>query len=138
MEMEGREPPLGRGAEPLASVRVERRDSIIVACIVGEIDTSNVSDVERMLQAGVSARAMGLVVDLTGVSYLNSATIKMLFGLSEHLRVHNQQLRIAIADAAPMRAILSLVKFERIVPLHPTVDDAQAGIVLSRGKDARA
>jgi anti-sigma B factor antagonist len=126
-----RQPPQGpsshgTGARSAASVQVEYSGRVVVARIRGEIDTSNVSDVERVLQTGVSAEALGLVVDLTGVDYFNSTTIKMLFGIFEQLRERGQQLRVAINDDAPMRTILSLVNLEQLIPLHTTAEDAEA------------
>jgi anti-anti-sigma factor len=121
--------PPGRGLEPVATVRVEHREGVTVACVYGEIDASNVSEVERRLTAGIPPGALGLVVDLTGVDYFTSATIKMLFGLSERLRDRKQQLRVAIHDAAPMRAVLSLVNFDRLISLHPNSEEARIGIL---------
>jgi len=118
----------------LASVRMDPDPEVIIARIEGEIDTSNVSDVERVLNAGVADGALGLVVDLTAVSYFNSATIKMLFDLSERLRLRGQELRVSINNEAPMREIMRLVKFERLIALHPTSEEARGAICAGRGR----
>lgn len=118
----------------LASVTIDPDNEVVIARIEGEIDTTNVSDVERMLTAGVAEGALGLVVDLTAVSYFNSTTIKMLFDLSERLRLRGQELRVSINNEAPMREIMRLVKFERLIALHPTSEEARGAICANRGR----
>ena len=63
-----------------ATVEMERHNDLAVARIRGEIDTSNADRIERALQAGAEARetVSGMIVELNGVEYLNSAAIKML------------------------------------------------------------
>lgn len=122
----------GAGARSRASVRVEQGGRVAVARVRGEIDATNVSDVERTLRAGVPPEALGMVVDLTEVQYFNSSVIKMLFGFAQQLRERGQELRVAIDDKAPMRGILSLVNFGLLIPLHPRAEEAEEQIVNNR------
>ena len=117
-----------------ATVEMERHNDLAVARIRGEIDTSNADRIERALQAGAEARetVSGMIVELNGVEYLNSAAIKMLFGLAEQLQTRGQQLRVVMDDAAPMRKVLRIIHFERLVPLHRTVKEAEAQIAAAR------
>ena len=113
-----------------ATVEMERHNDLAVARIRGEIDTSNADRIERALQAGAEARetVSGMIVELNGVEYLNSAAIKILFGLAEQLRARGKQVRVVIDDRAPMRKVLAIIHLERLVPIDRTVEEAEARI----------
>jgi len=117
-----------------ASVEMEQHNGTAIVRIRGVIDTSNADDIELALQTGAAANGPGLVVELTGVEYLNSAAIKMLVGLSEQLRARGKELRVVIDDTAPMRKVLATIHFERLVPLHRTVKGAAAQMTVTRVK----
>ena len=58
----------------LADLTVEGQDGAVVARITGEIDLSNAATLERAMLDAVPNTAIGMVVDLTGVSYLDPFT----------------------------------------------------------------
>ncbi len=116
------------GDEIPLTVRVEQRGGVTVVRLTGEIDVTGIPPLERALEGGVPADGLGLVVDLTNVSYFSSATIKVLFTASERLHQRGKQIRVAIGDAAPMRKVLSLLNLDRLIPLDPTVEDSRARI----------
>ncbi|HVH63057.1 MAG TPA: STAS domain-containing protein, partial [Candidatus Dormibacteraeota bacterium] len=101
-----------------------------VARLRGEIDTSNVSEIGEALDAAamLDDHSQGIVIDLSGVSYLNSATVKLLFDLAEQLHQRHRQMRLVMAETAPMRKLILLLKFDLVVPLDTTVGDALAHI----------
>src|SRR5262249_34043950 len=68
---------------PLATVHVEKQDDVSVARLRGEIDTSNVSEIGDALSAASGHGSQGMVIDLSEVAYLNSASVKLLFDLAE-------------------------------------------------------
>jgi anti-anti-sigma factor len=123
----------GTSVYPLATVDVEQQDDIFVARLRGEIDTSNVSEIGEVLSAAaVGDGSQGMVVDLSGVAYLNSATVKLLFDLAEEMHKRHQRMRLVMTEAAPMRKLILLLKFDLVVPLDKSIDDALAHI-RSRG-----
>jgi anti-anti-sigma factor len=124
-------PDLEEGTKvyPLATVDVEQQGDISVARLRGEIDTSNVSEIgEALGAAAAGAGSRDMVIDLSGVAYLNSATVKLLFDLAEEMHKRHQQMRLVMSEAAPMRKLILLLKFHLVVPLDKTTDDALAHI----------
>lgn len=114
---------------PLATVDVEQQGNISVARLRGEIDTSNVSEIgEALAAAAADDRRQGMVIDLSGVAYLNSAMVKLLFDLAEQMHKRHQQMRLVMTETAPMRKLILLLKFDLVVPLDKTIDDALAHI----------
>lgn len=108
--------------KPLARMAVQEHHGVTVVGLSGEIDTSNGAEVGGWL--GAIANGQGLVVDLSEVTYLNSATVKLLFDLSERMRQRQQQLRLVLTETAPMSKVFQVLGFGLVVPLHTSIGDA--------------
>jgi anti-sigma B factor antagonist len=110
----------------LATVEIRRHGDISLAQVQGEIDTSNIREIADVLEAEGPRAGAGLVVDLSSVTYLNSATVKLLFELAGALRERRQQLRLVMTETAPMRGLLLMLGFDHVVPVHTRLEDALA------------
>jgi anti-anti-sigma factor len=111
----------------LARVVLATEDGVAVAHISGEIDLSNADEV--LLQAAleiVVQRNGGqeLVLDLTGVSYIDSAGIRALLELSERLAALAKGMRVVVPEGAPIERVLELAGAEQMLALTRTVDSA--------------
>ncbi len=102
---------------------------IPVVGIHGDIDISNAVDVEKALRDAVVPAAPGLVIELTNVGYFSSATLKILLTLHEDMTIRGCQVRVVMAQDAPMRSVLLLTKLDRLIPLHVTLDEAVSAIL---------
>lgn len=110
----------------LAQIDEERRGTIAIARVRGEIDASNVKWLEGRLGALLTNRDDGLIVDLTATTYLDSAGIALLFALSSALGQHRQRLRLVVPEASPIARMARLTGLTGTVPTHPTVEAALA------------
>jgi anti-anti-sigma factor len=108
----------------LAQVVPVRQDEIVVARLQGEIDASNRAAVAQRLRDLVTNRAEVMVIDLGGVTYLDSTGIALLFELGIELRQRQQRLKVAVPPESPIARIVSLTGLERAMPVHPSVDAA--------------
>ena len=78
-------PRLGLGVTELPNVTIAAEDGVVVASLTGEIDLSNATEITDALLGGVPNEALGLVIDLSDVSYLDSAGVRMLAELDHRL-----------------------------------------------------
>jgi len=108
----------------MATVEIQRYGDYSLARVRGEIDTSNIREVADALGRAGPGAGSGLVVDLSAVTYLNSATVKVLFDLAEGLRARQQQLRLVMNETAPMRGLMLLLRFDLVMPVHTRLEDA--------------
>ena len=113
---------------PLQGLRIEEADGIVVARFSGEIDLANARDARDDLIGAIPNSALGLVVDLTAVSYLDSSGVHLLFELADRLRKRQQQVRLVVPEGAPMRRVLKIVEIQGVVPVLATVDEAAADL----------
>jgi anti-anti-sigma factor len=113
---------------PALGIRILDLDGVPMASLEGEIDIANASELRDALFAALSNQPAGLIVDLSGVTYLDSRGVHALLELAERMKVRHQQLRLVVPDAAPIKRVLQLTHLDQIVPLDATVEEAVARI----------
>jgi anti-anti-sigma factor len=111
----------------LASVSRHEQGGVSIASIGGEIDVSNVAQLGHELTE-IPNHALGLVVDLTGVQYLDSAGISLLYELHLRLDRRGQVLVVVAPPAAAPRRVLELTAFNTRALLADDVPSAVATI----------
>ena len=109
-----------------AEIEVEQDGDLVVAQLSGEVDMTNAAYVREELTAAVPNGAIGLVVNLSGTTYLDSAAIELLFELSRRLARRRQALRLVLPDDSPLRRLLMLTDVESVAELHSSLADARA------------
>jgi anti-anti-sigma factor len=113
---------------PLADVQFETIDGVVVARLQGEVDMSNADDLGAAITARVSPDAIGLVVDLAAVDYLDSAGIHVLFDLRQRLTRRGQAIRLVLGPDSPIATALEYAGVQRTLGASPTVRDAMGEI----------
>ncbi|HEX8086795.1 MAG TPA: STAS domain-containing protein [Solirubrobacteraceae bacterium] len=112
----------------LARLDVRRSNGVVVATITGEIDMSNATDLRGALVGQLSNHTTGLVIDLTGVTYLDSAAIHLIYELRSQLASRRVELRLVVPDGAATLPALSLTGVPDVVQVFDTVAEAEASI----------
>jgi anti-anti-sigma factor len=100
------------------------RGLVPVVRLQGEIDLSRVDELRPALIARVEPADPGLVLDLSGVEYLDSAGVHLLHGLARTLAGRGQMLRISAAPGAAVLRLLELVDLASSVPVDGSVAEA--------------
>ena len=90
-----------------------------VAALVGEVDLSNVDDLGERLEQAVSNRAQGLVLDLSGVTYLDRTGVRLIYQLARRLGDRQQRLRLVVPDESRIRRVLQLAGVASAVQVVP-------------------
>jgi anti-anti-sigma factor len=112
----------------LADVRLEERDGQPVARIGGEIDASNADTIGRRIRDAVSNEALGLIVDLSGTTYIDSAGVRLLFDLARRLDGRGLELHLVIAEPSQVAEVLELVALDTVARQHRNLAEARAAL----------
>jgi anti-anti-sigma factor len=112
----------------LAELRVDADGPIVTASIDGEIDMSNAVEIANTITRCVANHVLGLVLDLGGVTYLDSAAIHAIFELRERLSTRGQHMRLVLAPGATTSDALTLAGVPQAVPVTTTADEARQAI----------
>ena len=111
----------------LANVSLERAGDTVIARVVGEIDFSVADDVARRIIESIENEDAALILDLTRLSYTDSAGINLVFDLAARLREHRQMLKIVLpTDSQPWRTF-SIVGVDGEIPVFETIEQAKVG-----------
>ena len=99
----------------MAAVRSQDVGEVRLVQVTGEIDMSNAHDVLDRICSHVPKEASQVVVDLSGMGFLDSSGVAMLFRLAERLRRSRQDLRLVVPRDAPIRAVIDLTAVNRVI-----------------------
>ena len=105
-------------------VSVSECAGVTVISVTGEVDISNIDQLSATIFA-LPNSGPGLVVDLTEVSYIDSATVSLLHDLAMRLRQRAQRLVVVAAPASPPRRVLELTSLELTAAL---TDDLELAV----------
>ena len=116
--------------DDLVEVQIEQRegDDVVVARLTGELDISGADSVGRRIAEAVPSSARGVVVDMSGLEFIDSSGVSMLFTLARRVVSRRQELRVVAPAGTPVARVLDIVEFDRAAPVHPDLDSAVAGI----------
>ena len=108
------------------STSVDRRDGITLLAVDGVVDLATSPPLEELLTQLIDERPAGLVIDLTGVSFLASVGLRIL--AETHERAGGTG-KFAVVASGPVTARpIQLTKLDEFLALFSTVDDAVAGL----------
>jgi anti-anti-sigma factor len=98
-------------------VRQERGATVVD--LSGELDLTNAADVEQHL-----ARVAGdrLVLDLTKVTFLDSAALHMIFRTARRYGTPHP-LGICLESSAPIARTLAIVRMDEVAMVRPALDE---------------
>jgi len=108
----------------LADVRFSRQAGAVVAHLTGEIDMSNAQELTEAVFGATGNHALGVVLDLTDVEYLDSAGIHLIYRLGDGLRVRGQRLALVIPSTSPVNDALRLAGVRRDGNVFAALDPA--------------
>jgi anti-anti-sigma factor len=93
----------------LAQIVFRTQAEVPTAVITGEIDLSNAPDVERAL---TSVAGNGLVVDLTGTQYIDSAALRCLLAVAGAVRGSGHRFSVMARPGTAVRRVIELSQVE--------------------------
>ena len=120
------------------NLNVEETDGVAVATLEGELDISNADELSAELRTRVSNRVLAVIVDLSGVEYIDSYGLSFLFDLNRRLTTRQQQLRVVIPEGAHTRRVLELAGFTDLAGLDGSLAEARASLEQARDADELA
>jgi anti-anti-sigma factor len=119
------------GGRELARVEITGDENVQVASLSGEIDISNAEEVTRTLTQ-MPNTLYGLIVDLSKLTYLDSAGVRMLYDLGNRLSVRSQSLVVVSPSGRSPRRVLELTGVPQRIRVVETL--AEANEALSAAK----
>lgn len=88
-------------------IKQEQRGAVYVLSPIGRLDTDSASDLDLAIQDLLGAQARHFVLDFSGLGYISSAGLQVLFSLAKQLDGGKGSLRLA-GLTAPVRKVFDI------------------------------
>jgi anti-anti-sigma factor len=97
---------------------------ILRARILGEIDMSNAAELGDAVAEATPNDAIGIVLDLSDVEYVDSAGIQLIYRLRETLRARGQRMALVIPEDSIVNDALRLAGIEQEAGATRSLEEA--------------
>src|ERR1035438_6090965 len=95
--------------------------------LAGEIDLQHSPELRKILQEKVKAKCPALLIDFSGVEYIDSSGLATLVEYRRDSAKYDGTLALAGLNNR-VRTIFELVRLNEIIPIYPTLADAKAAL----------
>jgi anti-anti-sigma factor len=110
----------------LADIQFSDDERVVVARLSGEVDLSNAESIENAIAEATPNHALGLILDVSDLDYLDSAGIHLVYKLREKLRARSQTLRLVIPPHSPANDALRLAGVSGNIDTAESLEAAKA------------
>ena len=86
--------------------------------LFGEIDMANADEVEQQILGAIDNQLTAVTIDLSGLAYIDSAGIRVLFTLANRLAILQIALRLVVPERSPVRKVIDLSGMAAAVPVR--------------------
>jgi len=109
----------------LARLEVEEHRGIVVLRLLGEIDLSNAEDIEAALISAAAGQA-SVVIDLSDLTYIDSAGLAMLQRVSQRLEPSGCRLCVVAREGSLVRRVLDSSRMDAVFSMFEDLAEAVA------------
>ncbi|HLF27257.1 MAG TPA: STAS domain-containing protein [Anaerolineae bacterium] len=99
---------------------------VVVVAVRGEVDTTTVDRLHNVFDALVTRGEQNYVIDLGGVTFMDSSGLAALASLYKRIRIGRGDVRLCCLRSE-MRRIIELTRFDRVFDIF----DSRAAAVAS-------
>jgi anti-sigma B factor antagonist len=110
----------------LVTARESDGEPYTVVEIAGEADVTNTDEMRRLLDDEVSKQPRTLIIDLSGLRFMDSSALHALLLVNRALDRQGGVLALVSPQAAVAK-ILRLTTADRLIPVFSSVADAAVG-----------
>jgi anti-anti-sigma factor len=104
--------------------RVDHHDAVSVVSLDGEVDIVKAQELRERLFGAVRNDDMGLVVDLSGATYIDSVGVSLMFELAEKLAERQLRMAVVLPEDGLVERVLAIVNLNSVAEVRRTLDDA--------------
>ena len=98
-------------------VKWERKDGILIAMLIGHIDSSNADRFQRIVESGIDAEDQALILDFERVFFISSAGLRISLIISRKFSESGKKFGLCTLSD-PIRNVLAISGFDQIIPIY--------------------
>jgi anti-anti-sigma factor len=112
----------------IGQVDINQRGSVLVALISGEVDLSNVGEMEDVIELSVGRDTHGVVLDLTPTMFIDSTGVRMIFDLARRLQVRRHRFRLVAGEETLVHRVIVMTQLHEVVPVDASLEAALSAL----------
>lgn len=101
------------------------RDGVTLFVLEGRIDSTGAAEMDDALQRASADGENKMILDMSGVQYINSAGLRTLADILTQNRKANGNLFL-VAPSTKVERVLKIIGFDKFFSVFGTVDEAVA------------
>ena len=105
-------------------IHVDRGQGIPVVHMAGEVEISQAPVIRELLLSAADNRDVGVVIDLSETTYLDSAGVNILFELADGLGKRQLGMALVVPEGGLVERVVSLVDLASVASVHRELDSA--------------
>ena len=98
-------------------VKWERKDGILIAMLIGHIDSSNADRFQRIVESGIDSEDSALILDFERVFFISSAGLRISLVISRKFNESGKKFGVCTLSD-PIRNVLAISGFDQIIPIY--------------------
>jgi len=107
-------------------INEKKAGDILIYNINGDIDINSSPDIRKAFERSVSQKAMKTVINLKGVSYVDSSGLATLVEMLKRVRTYGGKMRLSNL-ATKVKSLFEITKLEKLFEIYDTEEEACAG-----------
>jgi anti-anti-sigma factor len=112
----------------MADVRFEREDETVVALLTGEVDMSNAATVRQQMAGSITPDDDAVIVDLSELSFIDSAGLHSLIELGTVLDERRQKLLLCLPPGSTIRRAIEIIGLPHAVSVYSDRSEAMEAV----------
>ena len=112
----------------MAEVRFDREDETVVALITGEVDMSNATTVRQQIARSVTPDDEALIVDLSELSFIDSAGLHSMIELGTVLDERRQHLLLCLPPSSTIRRAIEIIGLPHAISVYSDRSEAMDAV----------
>jgi len=101
------------------------QNGVTVFVLEGRVDSNGAAEMDSALQESTASRHYKMVLDMSGVTYINSAGLRTLADILTQNRANGGDLRL-VALSAKVERVFKIIGFDKFFETYDSVDAAAA------------
>jgi anti-sigma B factor antagonist len=112
----------------MGEVRFEREEETVVAIVTGEVDMSNAATVRQQIAESVTPDDDAVIVDLSELSFIDSAGLHSLIELGTVLDERRQHLLLCLPPGSTIRRAIEIIGLPHAVSVYSDRSEAMEAV----------
>lgn len=105
------------------NITTHEQNGITVVALDGRVDSEGAVDLELALQTALNEGQFKMILDMSGVRYLNSAGLRTLADVLTQCREQNGDLKL-VALSPKVERVFQIIGFDKFFSIYADVDSA--------------